>query len=436
MNPPLAANSRLMPAKGSVLLGLFVAYLSSPKIDLFQVGDASVRPEDIISLVAGLLLAAGWLEGSRVANPGPVARAYLPFLAASVVTSLLAFRTGSATLLLFGIRPLQYFLWAFVGAEVGRSVEWTKIQKYLRRSITLIVTWGLLEWLGLIPKVGRFASESSRISINTSGPFEASVVAAFLLSIASSRRLQALLVLILLLTQARSTLVAIPIAWGLIRLRQRGGFSIVGPIVAILLLWATASQFAPSRLADTPSPATMVEISRQRWDEVQPVESLDEYKLESDFRGRLADKVNFDEYLSFDIRAVRWSIVLKSTTADVEGLFFGWGPGAFGLALDNSYVRIFGESGLLGATLFAYFLAQAFRRQNSYSAGFYLACILTFVGLLIDIFFSSRAMPLFWLIVGIEHTTARSLAWWHHPGRTTNPSRAHPERGPTLDHVI
>lgn len=80
----------------------------------------------------------------------------------------------------------------------------------------------------------------------------------------------------------------------------------------------------------------------------------------------------------------------------------GWSPGAWGNALDNYYVRVFGETGLAGLITFLIWLVVTFRRLEPDGVARYSLVMMAAVGVFIDIFTSSKVMPLLWAFIAFE----------------------------------
>ena len=82
----------------------------------------------------------------------------------------------------------------------------------------------------------------------------------------------------------------------------------------------------------------------------------------------------------------------------MTGTLIGLGPGWGGVAVDGSYVRVFGEGGLLGLVAFLYLCGVLLRRFVGSIRYYVIALLVT--GLFIDIFVSLKPMMLLWALVG------------------------------------
>lgn len=79
------------------------------------------------------------------------------------------------------------------------------------------------------------------------------------------------------------------------------------------------------------------------------------------------------------------------------------GPGSLSNAVDGYYVRVFGETGLLGIALFAGWIIIALRTLKQRSIGKFSLVMLAIAAFFIDIFSSSKVMPILWVFLALEH---------------------------------
>lgn len=104
----------------------------------------------------------------------------------------------------------------------------------------------------------------------------------------------------------------------------------------------------------------------------------------------------------------------RTIDAFLRNVFLGSGYGSVSLAVDNDYLRIFGETGILGFLSFALifvvggiYIRKAYRKANSAVVkSFILGFVLGTLGLLlnaflIDVFEASKIAYTFWLLAGI-----------------------------------
>lgn len=98
----------------------------------------------------------------------------------------------------------------------------------------------------------------------------------------------------------------------------------------------------------------------------------------------------------------------RAITAWRKNPFTGTGLGSITLATDNDYLRLLGESGLLGFVSFfaiiAFFVFQTLKSKTAANLIF-LGCLLTFLAnaLFIDVLEASKTAYLFWILMGVYH---------------------------------
>lgn len=104
----------------------------------------------------------------------------------------------------------------------------------------------------------------------------------------------------------------------------------------------------------------------------------------------------------------------RALTAFRKNRLTGTGLGSITLATDNDYLRLLGESGLLGLISFLaiifYFIKQTILSKNSRPLSFvFLSALLAFMAnaFFIDVFEASKTAYMFWIMMGIYHQTLR-----------------------------
>lgn len=390
-------------------LGGFVVFMIAPKVPIFSAGVAEIRLED---LVAAIVVVPVLARGRLLRTPliGGVNRyaAHLLVLAAAAVVNFPS--VGPLGALHVG-RLLQYLAWYFVGtlASDGRSPE-EDTERIVAPILLVAFLWAVFESLEFIPKLGKFEGSNGRVSLFTTGPYEAAAIASIgvFLSRRSSRRFAGLGVVVL--TAARVSLATVALG-SLGRVLRSKRLTVVGALLIVLaaIVPTARSAFQLTRIADTPSLQSSVSIVSEAWQRAPSVTSPADYTAESELEGNVWSYVPGIGDPSTELRAVRWSILIKSTTSDLQHVVLGRGPGFWGLAVDGNYFRIFGESGILGLATFAWFIAWLLGRRQTEPLVFRAVMVLGITALFIDIFSSSKAMAMLWMVLGIHATRVQSL---------------------------
>ncbi len=386
----------------NILFLLFLAYVLAPKIDLISASGSGIRPEDLVAALAfGLYLAKP--HKTPLTMPKHV-RVYLIFIAMGLFSALVNVAEEGPVGIVFAVRLFEYMIWFFVMYEACQTVSPRTIRTSLLVVSTVLVIWGGLESAGVLGKIGKFTGASERLTINTSGPFETSVMLAMIAYAAQQIVVTPAMAVMVVLTQSRITLVAILAS--LLALRPGRGLVIagIGLFAAVLLAGPLMSVLGESRLAKSATPLTMVKLLATEWQRVPQVDNPQYFRerfLGGDTVVRYIGNTKGD--VSFKFRAVRWPLVVKSTLFSPLHVFVGWAPGAWGAALDSYYVRVFGEVGLIGTWIFFWWLLSFVRDTKRGGISRFSIYTMIIVAVFIDIFTSSKVMPILWAFAALDH---------------------------------
>jgi hypothetical protein len=379
---------------------LLILYIIAPKISLLG-EDVPVRPEDIISAFAIVVFFAFPRRRPLVVS-FPV-KMYLAFVSVNFFSVILHFSDVGPTGFLYAFRLLQYLSWYFILYEACYEVKWSVMRRSFLAISAIFIVWGVLELAGVISVIGKFTGATERLTINTSGPFETSVMLAMLAYSISSYIAAVPLLVLVFFTQSRVTLVGMVVSYFSSRpLRAM----VAGMLVFVLYpiaIQPLLNSLQDTRIGQSEAPERMANVLAVSWQRAPVLEDP------SFFRERLLTGGTIQRYMvdtkgdmSFRIRAVRWPTLIKTTISNPLALIFGWAPSAWGNALDNYYVRVFGETGLIGLGLFLAWLWVTFRRLEPEGVARYSLVMMAAVGVFIDIFTSSKVMPLLWAFLAFE----------------------------------
>ena len=174
---------------------------------------------------------------------------------------------------------------------------------------------------------------------------------------AQQAALTPMLLVMVVLTQSRITIVAMVVSF--LAIRPGRGLLIAGAgLMAVPVLAGPLTEaLGGSRLAQSETPVQMAQLVAAEWDRVPQVDDP------AYFRERFLGGDTVYRYLgtrhgdiSFRFRAIRWPLVVKSTLFSPLHAIIGWAPGAWGSALDSYYVRVFGETGFVGTIAFLWWI--------------------------------------------------------------------------------
>lgn len=203
---------------------------------------------------------------------------------------------------------------------------------------------------------------------------------------------------IVYLSQSRSSLViiaAVVAVYMLATIRQK---LMVLAMVIALVVACVAGVFAINNMS-----------SKSRMSRVSSDST--EYAIENAWRNR--DFKNFTEDQdklpgvfykgdpSLNIRLMKWFTAMDGA---VKSPVVGIGPSFIKIALDGSYIRLFVETGILGLISYVATLIISFKaipKKSKYrKIIFYIFLITAAHAFFIDVFYSSRVMSLYWVLVG------------------------------------
>jgi hypothetical protein len=384
-----------------LIYSIFIGYILLPKIDLFEFGGSAVRVNDLIFAMAFLI----YLSIREYSFPSiPFARNYLLLSAFAFFSMILNAHVAVAPIL-YIVRPIEYVAWAFMAYDCVQYVPRERFIRHMEYISWFLLLWALLEWQHLIPKVGKFQSEMARVTVNTSGPFEIAVIASFLVFISRERASRLGSFAIIFLSQARVTIVA---ALFLVsRPYWRLYVLLIAIAVPIVLMVPWSDAVSGTRFGNVPSIGQAIDSFAVAWDKV-PVVSPDYYNDENGYSD--LSTINDKTDASFEIRVVRWIKIVKSVFSTPTAAIFGYGPAAWGSAVDGYYVRLIGEGGLVGLFLFLWVMFKALRDPTlDLVSKEYIVCLLI-TATLIDIFVTDKPMSLLWFYVGYISNVRQSDA--------------------------
>ncbi len=384
-----------------IYLVLFALYVLAPKIDLYAIGSAAIRPEDLISAFAFALYLVTVRRRFSVPDH---AKVYMAFIGFGLISAGINLGQGGVVGLVYGIRLAQYMTWFFIMYEAAPKLSMRALRWTCLIVCVVFIAWGFGEYAGIIPRIGKFAGAAQRLTINTSGPFETSAMLAMLAYAAPAIWLTPFMIVLIFLTQARITLLGILVSFAAARPGRTMALGFAGALVATVAAQPIYTAISKSRLGQSETPLAMGGLLSYTWKRVPTVPRPAFYRERFLQGGQIYRYMpNTRGDLSFKYRAVRWPIIIKSTAARGLQLLVGWGPGAWSNAVDGYYVRVFGETGLIGLALFIAWIVTGLRTLQQRSIGKFSFVMLIVAGGFIDIFASSKVMPILWVFLALEH---------------------------------
>jgi len=387
------SNGRVLVfSRSSLLLFFVVAFLVAPKINVVSV----LRVEDFVFLMGLPILAWRYVPAHTIL-PNFLLW-YVAYLFFAFVSAFINFGNLGVFGIVNVIRQLQYLIWFVVGAQMAVGIPPARFERAMSILAGILIVWWLGEASGIVPKIGKFTGASGRVTLNTSGPYEISVVVVFLMLLVRKKILLLGLMGILLASQARITLAAALVTYLIFRPRHALAFGIPAVGLVFALVMTNPDALANSRFLDTMTPLEMWRAFMLQIQESPIITNLPEYRHYA--YDTLWDQIGGSSDVSFEIRIIRWALIIKSLTGDAAHLLFGWGPGAWGAAVDSHVIRFLGEVGIAGFFMVAMFVIKSVSSPSAprqYRAALF---VLIICSLFIDVMTSSKIMSFLWMMLG------------------------------------
>lgn len=379
----------------SLSLLIFSFCLFSFKVDLL----GSIRADDLLVLLFFLL----YTLRLKIAKPPAVSYFFFLTVFFYTVSSIYNFYIERVSLfysLLFALRPVEYFLFFFLGAFLCKNKN--EIDLIFRCYVIYALLLVFLQFNGIVGAFSGFSVD--RAIANTGGPWELALVSAFM-SFYFFREgnylFLVLSILTLFLTDSRITIFSVLIVfifYFLFSSNFRFKAKIVFFVLSVLFLLISVSFGLGGRLLSL----SINDLFLRAFTAYQlsfPVRSSEEYFYLTYSDVALNNMLSGEGDGSANVRFTRWFFLIKTVFNDSISVFLGLGPSFAGKAVDGNYVRIFAESGFVG--LFSYlvfFVTSFFYLKDLVIKMFLITLCVT--ALFIDSFVTYKAMFLFWFYVG------------------------------------
>lgn len=420
--------------------------LLGPRVELFGVAQSSVRVEDLLLVLLAIHVASRWrtVRESMMIRPG-IALVVLVSLAAALVGTLHG-RVDPLPSLLYALRPLEYWV-IYPALALTFATDAARATYWLPRLLAF-ATWveagtAALQYVGGV-SIGFSSFTNARGAGLTAGPYELGAIGAILGCYWVAKRRPSLVILAtlaVLMSQSRISLIGLAvgatIAWiwrpQHTRLPRVRRLPEALPVVAATVLLAVGIAASPLILAKVISPSIdrVQETSLQdAWHEASTVSSMTSRTANSsryavtayDAIGQSVVRDSNSSDVSNVVRFYRWQLLLREAGQSPETVALGLGPSFAGASVDGNYVRIFGETGLIGVAAWVLMLFRWLRRTPSWFIGAALSLMIG--ALFIDLFVAMRPMILLWALLALAaHTHQRPDA--PPPGGSRNAIGSH-----------
>lgn len=373
--------------------------LFSFKYNLIPFADTGIRIDDFLILAFFLLIIA---KGGNVTNRSiNLMFVYTVWSLFSAIINMYVTEISILKGVLFSIRNVEYLLFFYVGYYYRfYQIPLTPLLKsYLTYSVVIVI----LIHFGFISGTSEF--HISRVSSNTSGPYEYVIVVAFLTLYFTRNKNYAYGIVsfvMMFLTFSRITIAAyfiVQLFSSSLRLKV---FLLFVFSLFLLMLENTGYPSLLNRFSSLIDNQTIQNI-HLLYSNIELVDSHQGY-LDTVYNPTSNSAViSLGGDSSALIRLNRWLVLVFSTTLlSPFSFFIGMGPSFASVGVDGNYIRIFAETGVVGLTLYLTFLWSVlnYAKKNNEKVLYRFVVIVAISALFIDIFVSYKVMLLFWFYFG------------------------------------
>lgn len=399
-----------------------------------NIASSSIRLEDGVLSLLALVTATHWTRSQRKQmGPTGIAIVVLAALAACTV-GVLASRLSPGAGILYALRPLEYWfvlpcvVILLEGRDFNARMMW----------ITSLLQWVTLAQVGVsaLQYLGGISIGFSKFSYErgaglAAGPYELGALCALLACFWFDRRRYGLFLTSLagiVMSQSRISMAAIVISIALLiairvrtqerpiylpNARSKSAYAIPTMAVTLgvtglILFWPQISDSLLAPALDRVGSTSLLAAWSHAGvlaQNIAPVNSAVEYTQIA--YGAIADLLSGNNTgdASNIVRFYRWHILLNSMSFPRD-LLLGLGPSFAGPSVDGAFLRIFVESGIVGALAWLTMFTKWIR---STPAWFGAAGLSLLIGsIFIDLPFALRPMVLLWILFAVAKVQARN----------------------------
>jgi hypothetical protein len=375
------------------ILYILLISIFLPKINILNISKSAIRFEDICILIFIIWYYISNKIFIRNINKEISTASFFLILTyfISIVLNYFLFGYYNTNEILYSFRYIEYYFYIYVGLEIyKKKLSFYNLLFFYIFFNVLVIT---LQKFGFI---GGFESGIYQMDVMnrpigfTSGPWEIALIISFGILLCLNNYFVILFWLIgLILTESRIAIIAICICLLTYKnsyIRKNKYILAITLSIIVVLIGIWSGRFGS--IVNENILGTIVSIYKNI--------DLNNYVMYEPNFSLLDTQIS--DY-SFAARVMKWVYVFKNIAVNELSWFTGLGPGYFGVAVDGSYVRILGELGSLGLISYLYL----FKKISMVSQKTKLFVVLIMInGLFIDVFYSSRIMPILFILTGYE----------------------------------
>jgi len=368
-----------------------IAYFFSPSFYIIE--GFPIRYSDIILIIGCIPIIYLLVENKEDVRIDSTFIIYILFICIMLISYINNYKEAN---ILYPLKMLSYLYFYFAG-QILYLKRFT-----IKKLVIFFIITSLLTLILYPFEYKSIWSTVDRITLTFVGPYNVGLVFAMIYFLDRSIYTKSLSLVFVFLSGSRTMLISVIFYSMLLGLKNRPKLIIPILLVLPICLLAASKIFDSNRLTNGIGkiPNTFLyalEQSNLR----NPVNSNIEY--ENLFHSRAdaivyeKDGANID--FSLYLRFVTWNDVIKNNLQNTTFTLIGYGPGFYSSSTDGSFIRLFGETGLVGLLVYLIFLLSTYQNLLKLEMQGVLYMFLA-SGIMIDTFYSSIAVPLLLIIVG------------------------------------
>lgn len=419
--------SRIISRPLALLILVAAAWLLvAPRVPIFGVGGSSVRAEDFLLVILGIIVFVHWTKlASGFARSGIALLVTVNCLAA--VVAVLSARVDLLPAVLYSMRILEYWVVLPALGLAFHCLSADMVPKLLGFvTIAQVATSALQTYAGFSIGFSKFSYD--RGSGLTAGPYELGAMCAMLAVYWLSRRnwfFTCASIAGVFISASRISIPALLVGIACMLIIRRlsgrnvdGSKTRLGPRNVIL----SSVLFAVAALVYTCSPVDSAKLGEPTLERLQGTSTIESWHKSGDMAASYKSPETVDEYTFLAYESVRYSLsqgqsgfgstgddstlvrffrwhVLIDAIDDPSEILLGLGPSFAGPSVDGSYMRIFAETGFAGLLAWGYAFRRWFKGASPWLVG--VLATVCVGAVFIDVLVALRPMVLMWVLVAV-----------------------------------
>lgn len=413
---------------------IFIAIM--PKINIISISGngAGIRVEDIIlALLAVYYIIVIFINKTKKIESNElknISKIFMIFLAITLISTIFGYFQGYIKLklgALYFLRKIEYFLLLIVSYDIVINDMWNlkSFLKFVDIVVIFHFIYSILQLLGILGSFNRGEALSTltqgRVSSTFNGAYELSaflllVMPIYLNKIIVEKKYKLkdimctlMIFFCILASDSRTSIIIFMFLIILFFTKEEKNKNKVALVWCIIIFLITTFSILTIDISDnlddtrfaTINISKMIRTTQDAWYH----KDFDAYVMTGKWYGSYYNVNKLSSDASFTIRVNHWMQILDGL---IRSPFIGVGASISGGSADGNYVRVLGESGILGFIfwigMYIYILKILRNGKNGNKIEKitrYALISMLFGAIFIDVFEASKVMMFFWTMLGI-----------------------------------